>query len=343
MPLSFAISINRLYPGEKLSEGDSRWGTYNGAFHMETHTTDSLLAEVRLGYAFCCVLGACNDKDCKQPNGYRMSRHFATAQHIGLDFDTEDDQSSLRMLEQDSFIADHAGLLYTTISHTPEKPRARALFILNEPITNPATYRLYKAALIGKYDISDSSVVDEARLFYGSRDCDYRNLGKILYLEVLKELAEEYLARVNTAASKQRRNVPLLPDSQVTGDTAAERYVNRALQEEVAWLASREAGRGERHPGLLVAAIKLESLRQSGWLPHEVREKIDVYAELLPAAQANGYSRVPGSGVRGRGSGERETTASSLAGKEESSRKEDNSGQGKDGPAGAIAQGGNGR
>ena len=56
------------------------------------------------------------------------------------------------------------------------------------------------------------------------------------------------------------------------------------------------------------------------------------------------WSRVPGSGViRGRGSGERETTASSLAGKEESSRKEDNSGQGKDGPAGAIAQGGNGR
>ena len=55
-------------------------------------------------------------------------------------------------------------------------------------------------------------------------------------------------------------------------------------------------------------------------------------------------SRVPGSGViRGRGSGERETTASSLAGKEESSRKEDNSGQGKDGPAGATAQGGNGR
>ena len=55
------------------------------------------------------------------------------------------------------------------------------------------------------------------------------------------------------------------------------------------------------------------------------------------------FSRVPGSGVRGRGSGEGETTASSLAGKEESSRKEDNSGQGKDGPAGAIAQGGNGQ
>ena len=63
---------------------------------------------------------------------------------------------------------------------------------------------------------------------------------------------------------------------------------------------------------------------------------------IVPATLAL-RSRVPGSGVRGRGSGGRETTASSLAGKEESSRKEDNSGQGKDGPAGAIAQGGNGR
>ena len=56
-----------------------------------------------------------------------------------------------------------------------------------------------------------------------------------------------------------------------------------------------------------------------------------------------GVSRVPGSGVRGRGSGERETTASSLAGKQQAREKEDNGGQGKDGPAGAIAQGGNGR
>ena len=54
-------------------------------------------------------------------------------------------------------------------------------------------------------------------------------------------------------------------------------------------------------------------------------------------------SRVPGSGVRGRGSGERETTASSLAGKQQAREKEDKGGQGKDGPAGAIAQGGNGR
>ena len=77
----------------------------------------------------------------------------------------------------------------------------------------------------------------------------------------------------------------------------------------------------------------------------EVNEYLaKIYAAAFHVATvAATYSRVPGSGVRERGSGERETTASSLAGKEESSRKEDNSGQGKDGPAGAIAQGGNGR
>ena len=62
-----------------------------------------------------------------------------------------------------------------------------------------------------------------------------------------------------------------------------------------------------------------------------------------PQSPPSEVSRVPGSGVRGRGSGERETTASSLAGKQQAREKEDNGGQGKDGPAGAIAQGGNGR
>ena len=88
---------------------------------------------------------------------------------------------------------------------------------------------------------------------------------------------------------------------------------------------------------------------RSGWLRGSIywvllfRGRFFATKPLSQKHRSTFLSRVPGSGVRGRGSGERETTASSLAGKEESSRKEDNSGQGKDGPAGAIAQGGNGR
>ena len=90
-------------------------------------------------------------------------------------------------------------------------------------------------------------------------------------------------------------------------------------------------------PGDQVVLLADHGLLDSfGWNPRASGCVVDV-------SLAGQGSRVPGSGVRGRGSGERETTASSLAGKQQAREKEDNGGQGKDGPAGAIAQGGNGR
>ena len=80
-----------------------------------------------------------------------------------------------------------------------------------------------------------------------------------------------------------------------------------------------------------------------GWGARDVFVTILLQEEAAGVDLRSAESRVPGSGVRGRGSGERETTASSLAGKQQAREKEDNGGQGKDGPAGAIAQGGNGR
>ena len=73
------------------------------------------------------------------------------------------------------------------------------------------------------------------------------------------------------------------------GATPAERYANRAIQQEVAWVANRVEGTGERHKELLNSAMKLASLSISDWLPAEVRTGIDPNALLLPAAQANGY------------------------------------------------------
>ena len=114
-------------------------------------------------------------------------------------------------------------------------------------------------------------------------------------------------------------------------------------------------GKRGYHPLLAIAAgtgdVLMSRLREgrantARGAAHFLRETVG----RVRYAGANGrltlrarQSRVPGSGVRGRGSGERETTASSLAGKQQAREKEDNGGQGKDGPAGAIAQGGNGR
>ena len=112
-------------------------------------------------------------------------------------------------------------------------------------------------------------------------------------------------------------------------------------------VAHKMKEKAERRDGDAIVVVDPHADLVEGLLEQVPESLIDRVRliDLADDARAPGInlSRVPGSGVRGRGSGERETTASSLAGKEESSRKEDNSGQGKDGPAGAIAQGGNGR
>ena len=97
-----------------------------------------------------------------------------------------------------------------------------------------------------------------------------------------------------------RRDLPRIPKAQVMGQTPAERYVNAAVQQEVAWVASRVEGTGDRHQGLLLAAVKLESLKQSDWLPAQVRGSIDPLSSLLPAAQQNGYVKKYGEGTARR-------------------------------------------
>ena len=115
-----------------------------------------------------------------------------------------------------------------------------------------------------------------------------------------------------------------------------------SLRTRVATRRRRRSGEAQRLPPSRLQSVIVPTIDLSNGLC--VRGALSKHGEkLLHLGPAVVDSRVPGSGVRGRGSGGRETTASSLAGKEESSRKEDNSGQGKDGPAGAIAQGGNGR
>jgi len=68
--LTLRVSINRTFPGIKLGlQGkDSRWGEFNGAFKAELHTPESLLEEIKHGYAFCAELltEKCHREHCGQ-------------------------------------------------------------------------------------------------------------------------------------------------------------------------------------------------------------------------------------------------------------------------------------
>lgn len=182
--LRFQVSINRLWPGEKLAIGDRRWARFNGAFKKETHTCESLLAEIRKGHSFCCILGGCdldhcgvrwccphrkNDPDhCGRPVGYRNASHFVSAQTLELDFDQGNEMSSIPYLLTDPFIAEYASFMYSTLGSSPQTPKTRVVFVLESPITDPGLYHRGRKALLAAYPKSDQSIKDVARFLYGS-------------------------------------------------------------------------------------------------------------------------------------------------------------------------------
>jgi hypothetical protein len=323
--LQFRTPISRLYPAQKLGlpPSEKRWARYNASFKSEMHTPESLLAEVASGYAFTAVLGGCQGLccgvwcilpehrevpgHCGRPHGYRANRHFESAQFIASDFDTGDAHSTLDYLLSQPLIAEHSTFLYTTLSHTPEHPKARAVFITDGPFSDAAHYRRAKRAVMAKLPWGDASVHDPARLFYGShpKQGQVHYLGNVLPLEVVGQLIEAQRAQLE--AEQHRRELPQVPRGTLTGNTSAERYINTAIQQEGAWVASRVEGTGERHKGLLISAMKLASLRLCDWLPAELTDRINVPALLLPAAQANGYIAKYGESVA------RQTIADGIA------------------------------
>ena len=185
-------------------------------------------------------------------------------------------------------IAGHAAFVYTTLSHTPECPKARVVFVINVPFTDADYYRRAKRAVMAALPWGDVSVHDPSRFFYGTNPgCGTtKYLGGLLSLETVDGLSGRH--REHLELEQGARAMPRIPASQVLGRTPAERYVNTAIQQEVAWLASRVEGTGERHQGLLLAAWKLESLKQSEWLPAEGRSSIDPLDAVLTAAHGNG-------------------------------------------------------
>ena len=277
--LEFKIAINRLWPGEKLPQGHPRWGPYSRAFHPETHTTSALIDCIRMGYSFSPVMR----------DGHRKQENFESAQHIGLDDDRGIPESSIDALAQEPFLASYAAFLYETLSSTPEHPKSRILFLLDQAITDAAQYREAQQSLGWLFSGTDRSCHEHSRFFYGTKTGRVLKLENILpWVTLQAEVVSPFVANLQQRANVTR-DLPPVAKRLVAGTSGAERYISTVIQQETVWLASRSEGSGERHLGLLVAAIKLQSLKLSDWLPAEVRAGIDPVAILLPAASANGY------------------------------------------------------
>ena len=179
---SYRVAISRFQLTQKIPYGDPFWSKFNASFDNRDVTAGELMSAVYLGHAFTTW----------HAHHWRTSQNYEVGQHLALDFDSDDQRSTLGALAQDPFIKKYGSFVYTTPSHTPEKPRARAVFLLDTPIMQAKNYALAAQALLWVFGSADRQCKDAARFFYGSKGCEIEYLENILPLAVVKNLIAKY-------------------------------------------------------------------------------------------------------------------------------------------------------
>ena len=174
----------KIPPQAQLPPDDTTWKRFNGSFQNQELEQVEILDMIYHGHPFTTW----------HKDRWRNAANYLAGQHIGLDWDTEDERSTLQHLIKDPFIKKYGFMAYTTPSHRPEAPRARVVFLLDNPIMQGKNYVAATSALLWLFGTADRQCKDSCRFFYGSKDCDMEWLGQTLPLEKLKAIIGQYQA-----------------------------------------------------------------------------------------------------------------------------------------------------
>ena len=230
---------------QKIPPGDPYWREFNGAFHNCQLTQLDIATHIYDGHAITT---------CCDPQ-WRKAENYHLGQHLGLDFDTEDERSTFAHLMADPFIKKYASMLYTTPSHTPDKPRARALFLLDAPIHQAQNYALAASSLLHLFGTADRQCKDPVRFFYGCAPGagEVELIHSQLPLELVKDLVQHYQDGKRNRG--QRRKAPSEPGSTDEGRIrAALNHLDPWAIDYSEWVSVLMALHSELgEPGLTVA------------------------------------------------------------------------------------------
>lgn len=143
-------------------------------------TLDELAQHVQEGHAIAPQLrsfdGIYRDTyesfdDVWKLGGYRRESNFKAINWVAVDID--DGYDSIDQLAEQPFFDQFGSLLYTSASHSPEHPKARLVFALEQELTDPTEVRALYTALIRKFG-GDEQCKDAARMFFGAEGCEVR-------------------------------------------------------------------------------------------------------------------------------------------------------------------------
>jgi hypothetical protein len=204
-------------------------------------------------------VGACR-------NNWRKEENFISSQIMGLDFD---DHTSVKDCMSDPFIERHAFLIYATPSSTPEKPRSRALFALDEAIMDADTYRRFikRLAWHTKAGMADPQCLEPVRIFYGSKTDEYSPDWSVrlplLVLEALPHHPDEDRKPVAITSYKPVNLKDPLEKARY------EAYAAKTRREIIATLSTMPDGMDLRHGAINEATMKLAAFSKGGWIGFE--------------------------------------------------------------------------
>lgn len=149
---------------------------YADGWENKTTTIDALVSSILSGFAFAP----------QYEDGNRKGSKFICSNVIAADFDGT---RTLDDIRNDPYVNAYASFIYTTPSHTAEQPRARAVFICDEPITKAAHYADALLGLAEKLG-SDLTANDGARCFFGSSNAEVWRYPNVLPADQLNLLIE---------------------------------------------------------------------------------------------------------------------------------------------------------
>lgn len=202
--LQAAIAINEMALPGKLPKGDKRWAEFNRSFHNERMTPEQLASSIQTGHAYT----SWHDPE------YRHSDNWVKCQFIAVDMDTEDERSTFDALLDRNLVLAYATLLHTTPSHTPQKPRCRAIFYLDEPIEKADGYSA-ACAFLGDALGGDGCCHDPSRFFYGAKDCEIEVIGSVMPLDLIRKLYKrQHKFEVKHQRPRSKERAPETPDEQ---------------------------------------------------------------------------------------------------------------------------------
>jgi len=189
---------------KKIPPGAPVWNQFNASFINRELDTRGIVDAIYSGHPVTT----------QHKNNWRASENFICGQHLALDFDSEDNTSTIDYLSNDKFISKYGTFIHTTISHKPEAPRARVFFLLDEPIQQAKNYALAAAALLWMFGTADRQCKDAARFFYGAPGCEFALLFGTLPLEMVKRTIKNYLASGSQELKRTMKKDFTVPPSQ---------------------------------------------------------------------------------------------------------------------------------